>query len=181
MRMWEKLSVACVLVLHGSLLAWSATRHSPVIDEVGHMPAGLSHWRLQRFDLYNVNPPLVRSVAVLPMHLLDESIEFAGYKLLPSARSEFQIGTRWITAHPESFQKSFAIARWACIPFSLLGAVTCFLWARELCGSNAGMMWEQHVRHPHFQQFRGHQIGGKIFEKYFPRTRRIRFFSAERL
>ena len=42
-------------------------------------------------------------------------------------------------------------------------------------------MWEQHVRHLHFQQFRGHQIWGKIFEKYFPRTRRIRFFSAERL
>ena len=36
--------------------------------------------------------------------------------------------------------------------------------------------WEQHVRDPHFHQFRGHQIGGKIFEKHSPRTRRIRFF-----
>jgi len=139
MKWSEKVAVIFVLLLHTILLAWSAIRHSPVVDELGHMPAGLSHWKLQRFDLYNVNPPLVRTVATLPLHLTDMSIAFAGYQILPKNRSEFMIGSRWITAHPDSFLRHFTIARWACIPFSLLGAVTCFLWARELSGHAAGL------------------------------------------
>ena len=111
-----------------------------VLTKWGHLPAGLSHWRLNRFDLYNVNPPLVRTVATLPLHLASTPMEFNGYQTLPHGRSEFQIGSRWMTAHPETFLRDFTVARWACIPFSLLGAVTCFLWGRELYGSRAGWM-----------------------------------------
>jgi len=48
-----------LLTLHAGLLAWGAWRHSPVYDEVGYLPAGISHWELGRFDLYCGNPPLV--------------------------------------------------------------------------------------------------------------------------
>jgi len=34
----------------------------------------------------------------------------------------------------------FTLARWACIPFSLLGAYICFRWARELYGGAAGLL-----------------------------------------
>ena len=34
----------------------------------------------------------------------------------------------------------FTIARWACIPFSLLGGYICFRWARELYGDAAGLV-----------------------------------------
>ncbi len=129
-----------VLLLHCGLLAWSASRHSPVADEVGHLPAGLSHWRLNRFDLYNVNPPLVRTVATLPLHIMEVPIDFSGYQTQSLNRSEFGIGVRWISAQPETFLRDFAIARFACIPFSLLGAVVCFLWARELYGSVGGLV-----------------------------------------
>src|SRR5258707_13717548 len=53
------------------LLGWSALEHSPTWDEVGHLPAGVSHWRFQRFELYRVNPPLVRMVAALPVLFVD--------------------------------------------------------------------------------------------------------------
>ena len=139
MKWSDKNTVSFVLLLHTILLGWSAARHSPVVDEVGHMPSGLSHWKLQRFDLYNVNPPLVRTVATLPLHLLDVPINFDGYQILPKHRSEFMIGSGWITSHPDSFRWNFTISRWACIPFSLLGAVTCFLWARELFGARSGL------------------------------------------
>ena len=129
---------AFLLILHCGLLAWSACRHSPVIDETGHLPAGLSHWRLHRFDLYNVNPPLVRTVATLPLRVMDVPIDFSGYEVQPMNRSEFQIGHHWISAEPNTFLRDFTIARWACIPFSLLGAGACFLWGRDLYGSSAG-------------------------------------------
>jgi hypothetical protein len=31
------------------------------------------------------------------------------------------------------------IARWACIPFSWVGAIVCYLWARDLYGRPAGV------------------------------------------
>jgi hypothetical protein len=49
-------TIGLLLLAHVVLLAWSATRHAPVVDETGHLPAGLSHWNLRRFDLYCVNP-----------------------------------------------------------------------------------------------------------------------------
>ncbi len=140
MSRYEVKMVTIVLLIHTGLLAWSAVRHSPTIDEVGHFSAGLSHWRLNRFDLYNVNPPFVRAVATAPLHFNTTSIEFNGYDVLPRRRTEFGIGARFISTHPNSFLSDFAMARWTCIPFSLLGAVTCFLWARELYGLRAGLM-----------------------------------------
>lgn len=132
--------IVLVLVIHAGLLAWCGARHSPTIDEVGHFSAGLSHWRLNRFDLYNVNPPFVRTIATAPLQLAGKEIDFSGYEVLPGRRTEFGIGARWIASNSDSFLFGFTAARWACIPFSLLGAMTCFLWARESYGSGAGWM-----------------------------------------
>lgn len=135
-----KTSVFLLLTAHVGLLAWSATRHSPVVDEVGHLPAGLSHWHLNRFDLYSVNPPLIRCVATLPAFLRDEPIDFRGYEVLPQRRPEYVIGTGWIRTHPERLMPVYTVARWACLPFSVLGAAICFLWARDLYGHAAGLL-----------------------------------------
>ena len=56
-----------LLTLHAGLLAWSATRHSPTLNEPGHLVAGISYWKFGRFELYRVNPPLVKLIAALPV------------------------------------------------------------------------------------------------------------------
>ena len=109
-----------------------------MVDEVGHLPAGWSHWELKRFDLFNVNPPLVRCVGTLPVYLLGEQIDLSGYPEGAARRAEFDIGRRWIREQPDRFQWSFTIARWACIPFSLLGACVCYRWGKDLYGATAG-------------------------------------------
>src|SRR5262245_20379494 len=58
--------IAALLALHGGLLAWSATCHSPNVNEPSHLAAGISHWQMGNFELYRVNPPLVQMVAALP-------------------------------------------------------------------------------------------------------------------
>ena len=63
------LIVGGLLACHALLLARGAAIHSPTVDEIGHLPAGLSHWTFGRFDLYRVNPPLVRSIAAVPVFL----------------------------------------------------------------------------------------------------------------
>ena len=63
------LTVVSLLIVHTGLLAWRAWRHRPGFGggRASHLPAGISHWRFGRFDLYRVNPPLVRMVAALPV------------------------------------------------------------------------------------------------------------------
>lgn len=132
--------LAAVLGIHVALLAWSATQHSPVGDEPAHMVAGLSHWKLGRFDLYAVNPPLVRSVAVVPLLPRDLAINWARYDASPRRRAEFLLGVDFAEEHTASLMTYFALARWACIPFSVIGALVCYAWARDLAGPAAGWM-----------------------------------------
>ncbi len=38
---YERILVPLLLLGHAGLLAWADTRHSPTIDEVGHLPAAI--------------------------------------------------------------------------------------------------------------------------------------------
>ena len=60
-QMRARFAVIWVLCMHAALLARSAVQHSPGWDEPGHLVAGVSHWQFAAFDLYRVNPPLVRA------------------------------------------------------------------------------------------------------------------------
>jgi hypothetical protein len=128
-----------LLLLQAVLLARAAPLHSPSIDEVGHLAAGLEHWQTGCFDLYRVNPPLVRLAATLP--LLFDPPE-ADWSTLPEYRKnqEFAAGKDLIRRNGGRSLGYFTRARWACIPFALLGGLTCFLWARELYGLPAGFV-----------------------------------------
>src|SRR5579875_349562 len=130
--------VGLILFVHAGLLAWGAYRHSPTFDEVGHLPAGISHWKLGKFDLYCVNPPLVRMVAALPVLAARPHLDWRPFD--PHTRSEFSIGKAFIAANGQRIFWLFTLARWACIPFSLLGGYLCWRWACELFGSPAGLV-----------------------------------------
>lgn len=136
----EHVVVLLLLLGHAGLLAWSATRHSPSIDEVGHLPAGLSHWHLGRFDLYRVNPPLIRLVAALPVLLARPATDWSRLAEGDQGRPEFRMGEEFIAANVHLSFWYFTLARWSCIPFSLLGGFICFLWARDLYGRLAGFL-----------------------------------------
>jgi hypothetical protein len=132
--------IALVLAAHVSLLAWSATRHSPTYDEVAWLPAGLSHWELGRFDLARVNPPLVRMVAAVPVALAAHKSDWSSYAVFPGGRAEFQVGIDFMHANGARSFWLFTLARWMCIPFSLIGALVCYRWASALYGALAGCM-----------------------------------------
>jgi Dolichyl-phosphate-mannose-protein mannosyltransferase len=135
-RHGSKILVA-VLLAHAALLAWSAKWHSPTFNEIGHVPAGLSHWQYQRFELYRVNPPLPRMVATLPLLFCDVKTNWSNYGLSPFSREEIPMGIRFARANGSRTFDIFTIARWACIPFCLLGAWICYRWALELWGNSS--------------------------------------------
>ena len=44
-------------------------QENPTVDEVVHLPAGVTYWQKGTFRLYHHNPPLVKLVAALPVRL----------------------------------------------------------------------------------------------------------------
>ncbi|MBN72974.1 MAG: hypothetical protein CME32_27280 [Gimesia sp.] len=134
-----KVLVALLLTVHAGLLAWSSTKHSPNWNEHAHLVAGLSHWKFARFELYRVNPPLVRLVAALPVLTTDVKYQWSEFYEAPGARPVFTLGTQFIKVNGTKFIWYLTLARWACIPFSLLGGYICYCWARDLYGPWAGL------------------------------------------
>ncbi|MBA3315125.1 MAG: glycosyltransferase family 39 protein [Planctomycetaceae bacterium] len=132
-------AVVTLLSVHAGLLAYAATRHSPTLNEPGHLVAGLAMWEFSRFEVYRVNPPLTRLVAALPVLAAGYEMDWSRFYAGPGARPEFLLGADFIKANGVRSLRLFTIARWACIPFSLVGGVFCFLWGRELYGAAAGL------------------------------------------
>lgn len=133
-----RLFSAIVVVGYVLTLAWYACVHSPTFNEVGHLPAGLSHWQFGRFELYRVNPPLPRMVAALPVLFLNPQTDWSNYSLSPFGEETIPMGVRFTHSNGRRVLWLYSVGRLACIPFCVLGALTCCWWASELWGRYAG-------------------------------------------
>ncbi len=114
------------------MVGWSASVHSPSIDETGHLPAGLSHWRLGRFDLYAVNPPLVRTAATDAILCRDLQIDWSAYSSSVNHRSEFAIGQRFFQLNGLAGIEALTIARISLISIGAVMIVICWKIAATL-------------------------------------------------
>ena len=121
-----------VYVVFAAFFFWSARIHSPVIDEVAHLPSGISHLQLGRFELYAVNPPLAESWAALPVVFAKPRINWSGYLPLIASRSEFIVGRRFVTANGFNSLNLFFIGRLALLPFSILAMFIASRWSQRL-------------------------------------------------
>ena len=126
-----------ILGIHAGMLAHASRKHSPTMLEPALLVAGLSHWEFGRFELYRVNPPLVRMVAAIPVIWADYEADWTAFRVGPGIRSEYMMGLDFIVKNGQRSIYLFTIARWACIPFSIIGAVFAFFYSREIWRSNA--------------------------------------------
>jgi len=134
-------AAVAILAVHAMLLAWIAAVNSPTVDEPAHLASGINHWQYGRFDLYRVNPPLVRMIAAVPVLFSDANVDWANdYDARIYTRSEFAQGRRFLAENGESTFRYFTWARWALIPVCLAGGWVSFRWACLLFGSQAGLV-----------------------------------------
>jgi hypothetical protein len=139
--MGRNVVLVSVLIVHVAIMAWTDCCNSPVKDEVGHLPAGIYLWQTGRFDLYPVNPPLVRAIAALPVLLFNPKTDWHYCTEKCDPRPEWVTGEAFIQDNGgEQSCWLFSLARWACIPFSILGGCICYCWARELYGGWSGVV-----------------------------------------
>lgn len=139
-RSRQRLAVILLLGIHAGLLAYSATQHSPTHLEPAFLASGISHWQFGRFELYRVNPPLPRMIAALPVMAWGCKTDWSRYYEGPGSRAEFPVGEDFIKVNGPMSIPLFFMARWACIPFSLIGGYFAYRWANELYGNGAGLV-----------------------------------------
>lgn len=149
-RRWSQLfetqtAAIVVVVIHAVLLLRSAFLLSPTIDEPAHLASGIRHWKQGRFDLYRVNPPLVRMIGAVPVLAAGVTAETKDWHNPKDPRPEFAAGMRLMMSNGDSGFRFVTLARLPVLAFSVIGAVYCGIWAVELFGPQARLpavvMW----------------------------------------
>jgi glutamine amidotransferase-like uncharacterized protein len=136
--------VIILIVLSVVLSIFISRSTSTNYDEAANVTAGISIWKYGCFDLYSVNPPLVKLIAAIPFLFHQPDIDWKMFddhlqQNKAGSRPEFSIGVSLVHRNIESVQTYLFLARLTCIPFSLVGAYFCWRWASELYGNNAGL------------------------------------------
>ncbi len=135
-----RLLVGLAIITSATLLAYAASQDGPTWDEVGHLPAGISNWHFGNFDLFAVNPPLVRMVAAAPVVASGAEADWTLFHVGKASRSEFLVGCSFIDINRPSFPRLFFLARIASLVFPVIGAIVCVLWAHRLYGIASGVL-----------------------------------------
>lgn len=134
-----RVTTLALVVLHLALLASLGAQASPSHIEAAHMAAGLYSWAFGRFDVFHVNPPLVRMLATTPVALCNPKCDWRAYSKRAWDRCEFELGNAFCAANGTTAQSYFRLARWTCIPFSVVGALACRQLATDMFGHASGL------------------------------------------
>ncbi len=136
------MAVAVVLLLatHAGLAVDSLLRENPTVDEIAHLPAGVSYWEKGTFKLYHHNPPLVKLAAALPV-VLAGPVTAPLYELGSWAQeSQASFGEAFALFNARDYFELFARGRLVMPLFSILGGLVVFAWSSRLYGGVGGLL-----------------------------------------
>ena len=137
------LAAVAILTIHYALAASSLVREGPTVDEVVHLPAGVSYWQTGQFKLYHHNPPLVKLIAAIPVVLSDPLTEpiygrWPGWRGDYPSQSDF--AAWFLSLNTDRYFEMFTRARLLMPFFSVLAGAAVFLWSRRLHGPAGGLL-----------------------------------------
>jgi hypothetical protein len=134
--------VVALLGLHYAIAADSLRRENPTVDEIAHMPAGLSYWEKGTFKLYHHNPPLTKLIASLPVLMSGATTadlyQTKAWNSEPPRQDGF--GEIFAFLNASRYFELFTLSRLVMPMFSLLGGLFIFLWSSQLYGRVAGLL-----------------------------------------
>ena len=126
--------IAFLFSLQGSIVWSVSSTQFPNFDEIAHLPAGISVVHLRRFDLYAVNPPLVK--VVVGCFAADSEEAYPWWLITNDVRdrSEFRLGRELLGAEKTRIQSRFIAARRACFIVSIVSGIVFLFFIRSLLG-----------------------------------------------
>ena len=139
-RFWVALVVVALLAVHVGLAIHSLLGENPTVDEVAHLPAGVTYWQKGTFKLYHHNPPLVKLVAAIPVVLANPKTAPLYELKAWTEDSHPTFGERFALENVGRYLDLFARARMLMPLFSVLGGLAVFAWSRRLYGTWGGLL-----------------------------------------
>jgi hypothetical protein len=134
--------VIALLVLHYALAARSLLRENATVDEVAHLPAGVTYWQKRTFRLYHHNPPLFKLVAALPVVLAGPTTGpiYAEPCWTLESPSQATFSQYFMLRNAGRFFELFQLARLMMPLFTVIGGLVVFAWSSRLYGRLAGLL-----------------------------------------
>ena len=133
-------AVAVLLILHVGLAIGSLVLESPTVDEVIHMPAGLTYLQTGSFRLYHHNPPLVKVIAAIPVLFSNPVVDYKKQSWLQEPPNKAAFAHEFMEANAARYFELFTRARLLMPLFSVLGGLVVFAWSRRLYGNAGGLL-----------------------------------------
>ena len=132
--------IAFLFSLQGSIVWSGSSTQFPNFDEIAHLPAGISIIHLRRFDLYAVNPPLVKMI--VGSAAVDSKDSFSWWVITNDVRdrSEFVLGRELLGIEKTRIQSRFVAARKACFVIPIVCGIVFFFFVRSLLGPCAALV-----------------------------------------
>lgn len=132
-----------ILLFFAALLFYEARYNAPVQNEDAHLASGVSHWLFMKFDLYRVNPPLVRAAAALPVLGRFDKNERNGwfrYSERPFVRSEYNVGIDEVSSRPDFDSLLFRARCFLILIFVLPGLFFISRFSKSVFGSSSAVV-----------------------------------------
>ena len=139
-----KILVAILLIGQWATAQWSLRHECPTIDEVLHLPAGISYWQTGRYRLYHHNPPLVKLLAAWPVLsrvTTQEQLKLYESKYWtddPPNKAGF--GHDFAQLLAADFFELFTVSRSVIPTFLMIGGLVVFFWSRSTYGDLGGLL-----------------------------------------
>ena len=135
---------ALLLLAQWGTAQWSLRHENPTIDEVLHLPAGISYWQTAKFRLYHHNPPLVKLLAswpVLSRITPDDQLELYQTKYWTDDQpNKAGFGHDFAQLHAADFFELFTTSRSVIPTFLVIGGLAVFIWSRSVYGNLGGLL-----------------------------------------
>ncbi|MDB5349573.1 MAG: hypothetical protein JWN86_820 [Planctomycetota bacterium] len=134
------LLAAAILCAHYALAVLSLRRENPTVDEVNHLPAGISYWQTGTFKLYRHNPPLVKLIAAWPVRgaVMKPLFDLPDWRTDSPPQALF--GSEFMRLNAKYYFELFTVPRTLMPLFSVLGGLVVFVWSRRLWGGLGGLL-----------------------------------------
>lgn len=138
---WTRRVTVGLLLLHAALLLHSVVANSVTIDEIAHLPVGISYWQRGEFWAYHHNPPLIRLLVAFPAVLADVPIDYTGFAYRPFSRqADCELGKTFMLENANHYMAIFAMCRVVVVGMSVLAGYLVFSWSRALFGNAGGLI-----------------------------------------
>lgn len=132
--------VGALLTLQVGLATRSLVQENATVDEVVHLPAGITYWQTGSFRLYHHNPPLVKLLAALPVIWSNPVVDYRAASWTTEPPNKAAFAHEFQQANADRYFELFTRARLVMPVFAVLGGVVVFAWSRRLYGVWGGVL-----------------------------------------